>query len=326
MKTTLLLCIGLSIVNAAEKRKASVRTLPAAQNSASISAPLVGWIARESTGTLHAITGVAASSEVSAPLPLGMETSRLVVSPNHEWVLAEAADNGGISAISFEDLTLASATRLSPAMRKIDQVAFSSSGAFALLRYQGRLGIAAPSGMVREWDGTQPTLASLALDDQATLAVGATETGEVVNLESGTLVYRGDVRAMTFVRGTSILLVADRASGAINAVDCTQLTPSYALLAEAIPAGTLRLASARQGGKVYGVLQELSKAFRVSLRDGSIEWIDLPCQPTTLARLRNGDSFLLSAEEGQPAWWLQDSGGVMQAVFAGNAMVEKWEE
>jgi len=73
------------------------------------------------------------------------------------------------------------------------------------------------------------------------------------------------------------------------------------------------------GASAFVVETGGTSARRVDLTTGSMQSATLPAVATRLDRLRDGESFVFSAEPGRSAWFLTGRDSGLQAVFAAAA-------
>jgi hypothetical protein len=307
---------------AADSRKpsAAITRKNSAANEAmgGISAPVLGYVTNAARTEMRAILGVPSSSEISGPIEVPAALQRVFPAPGNERALAETAE--GLVAVSMSGEVV----RVSPISR-IQRLAFSPSGRFAMVQSEASYFVVSLDGRAQQRELLSPgmSLTELAVDDSGTVAIGSGEDGSIhllPALEGGQatrVISRAQsVSAMAFVPGASTLLVADSERGAVFAIGDPAGSPSVRMIAEGLPQEPMFLAaSMRKDGGAVGVLPKSSMAFRLNLADGRIEWLRMPIRPTMLQRVRNGDSFLVSAEDGEPAWLLSLE-SPMQVTFS----------
>jgi hypothetical protein len=126
---------------------------------------------------------------------------------------------------------------------------------------------------------------------------------------------------VAFLPGQSSALIADAAKGTLSLASIVGGSPAVRTVAEGMsPSGGETLVEASlDGASAFVVETGGTSARRVDLTTGSMQSATLPAVATRLDRLRDGESFVFSAEPGRSAWFLTGRDSGLQAVFAAAA-------
>ena len=126
---------------------------------------------------------------------------------------------------------------------------------------------------------------------------------------------------MAFLPNRAALVVADSGNGTVNLVRVIGGAPAVQSVTASlsVASGATLVAASSDGASAYVVTSGGMSAFRVELATGAMQAISLPTAATRLERLRDGESFVFSAQPGHAAWFLTVRDSSPQAVFAANA-------
>jgi DNA-binding beta-propeller fold protein YncE len=210
------------------------------------------------------------------------------------------------------------------ALQVADLVAFSPSGRSAVLlsaaaaRLQVIAGLPRTPRIVQDID-----LASLpGLPDRVAISDDA---GSIL-LESSHTVYLlspdGSARvaaavpegaALAFLPNSGDVAIGDRKAGSVYVMQ-----PLTGRIVGVLSSGLNEIgeiATSSDGAVVY--VTDLSEQHirAVSVATGEVRTFELPVSPVRIDRLKGTDTFLISAEAGQPAWIFLGSGNDARAVF-----------
>lgn len=296
---------------------------------AQMSAPMVGWIAGQGTdrNQILPIVGVLGSATVRGPLQMPNDVLHVHLAPAGSWALIE--QRGHAPALMPISGTAAGALQpIAGVLTNPTQVSFSPTGTTAVMRFR--------TGAIQVVTGldSSPTLAfqsefsdpsgiyGLAVSDDGSAALAATGSGAVYLLAKAAapvLAYNGS-RSMgiAFVPNQSTAVFADGASGSVSLCRIAG-SPTVQTLANVSLAGSeVLLAASRDGSGAFLTTVGSTTAYRIDLALGTTQSATLPAAATRLDRLRDGQSFVVSAAAGEPVWILTGNSSGMQTIFAAN--------
>jgi hypothetical protein len=293
----------------------------AASQTHAIHGPRLGLVFDEAAGALRPIVGIAGSSTMGDPLPLGVTFRRAVVSPTQDYALALVGNDAEVRLIRAGQ-SMMPLKPLPEAVRAPDRMVISPSGNAAAFYYSnGRTagGIivisgfpAAPriSARMSLSHVFAPTALAVADDGTVVLAgagprvIAITESAEIPVMST-----LGSVSSLAFITGHDAL-IADDAKDEVY------------LVRGAAGAGTVSLL-AGPGQQIAGPVSVAASgdgrtAFVANAKSGAVVILDLAgnapqksiscrCRITGLDRLADGSLFRLNEVSERPIWLLDAS-------------------
>jgi hypothetical protein len=323
---------------------------------AQMSAPLVGLMGSESPspGEIRPVLGVMGASSIQAPIQLPREISRVYLAPTGGWALVQrsrtapgpATFRGSqpavlsrrpdptaaqLGLVTFKGAEPGAVQAIAAAAPNPSLVAFSPLGRSAALlasstaiqvltgldstpRVAFEVGFHDPSGVKR-----------MAVSDDGQLLAVLTAAGQVFMLSNSiapVLAYvASPTSGIAFLPNQSTAVIADAGNGTMNLASVVNGAPAVRTVAAGVSSsgGETVVEASRDGASAFVVETGGTSARRVDLTTGSLQTITLPAVATRLDRLRDGESFVFSAEPGRSAWFLTGRDSGLQAVFAAAA-------
>jgi hypothetical protein len=305
-------------------------TLAGLNATAQMSASLVGLIAGESLGRgeVRPVFGVLGASSIQAPVNLPREISLVWLAPTGSWTLVQ--QRGAMGLITFAGSAPGAVQSIAGPLPTPDLVSFSPMGGYAGL-------YSASSGFIQILNGLGPSphavsqvnfydpsgVKKIAVSDDGRLLMILTAAGQVYIVSSSMtpmLAYAGSpTLGIVFLPNQSTAVIADGANGTLSLVVTADGVPQVQTVANSLSlnsAGEMLVAASRDGTAAFVVAAGSASASRVDLTAGSTQTATLPAVATRLDRLRDGESFVFSAEPGHPAWILAGRDSGLQTVFA----------
>jgi hypothetical protein len=297
---------------------------------AQISAPLVGLIAGESPSEIRPVLGVLGASSIQASIHLPRGVLHVHLAPMGGWALVQQRGKPS-GLVTFNGSMPGAVQTIADAAPNPDLVSFSPLGRSAALLVSGDV-VQVLTGL----DST-PRMAysanfydsagvkKIAVSDDGQLLTILTAAGQVYLLSSSIapmLAYAGSPSlGVAFLPNQSTAVIADPANGAMNLASIVKGAPVLQPVTGSLSVGggeTL-LEASRDGASAFVVASGGTSACRVELSTGGMQSMTLPAVATRLDRLRDGESFVFSAEPGHSAWFLTGRDSGLQAVFAAAA-------
>lgn len=294
----------------------------AASQTHSIQGPRLGLVFDDAAGALRPIVGIAGSSTMGDPLPLGVALKRAVISPNQDYALALVGNNARVHLVLPRQNKIALIRALPDATRAPDRMVISPNGSAAAFYYYNGRG----AGRIVVMNGfpEEPRISAQMslLRVPAPTALAVADDGAVVLAGAGHLVIAvteaaeipvtsalGKVASLAFSTGHDAL-IADGAKDEIY------------LLRGAAGAGVVHLL-AGPGQEIASPVSVAASrdgrtAFVANAKTGAVVTLDLAgnsprksincrCQLTGLDRLSGGSLFRLNAVSERPLWLLDAS-------------------
>jgi hypothetical protein len=294
---------------------------------AQMSAPLVGLIAGESHGEIRPVLGVLGASSIQAPMHLPRGVSRVHLAPTGGWALVQQRGKAP-GLVTFQGSVASAVQTIADAAPSPDLVSFSPLGRSA--------GLLASSSVIQVLTGLDSTprvafevnffdtsgVKKIAVSDDGQLLAVLTAAGQVYMLSNSIaplFAYAGSPSlGMAFLPNQATVVMADAANGAINLARIVNGVPVLQPVTGSLNAasGETLVEASRDGASAFVVASGGTSACRIDLATGGMQSMTLPAVATRLDRLRDGESFVFSAEPGHSAWFLTGRDSGMQAVFA----------
>jgi DNA-binding beta-propeller fold protein YncE len=340
-----IVCIGLAL--------AAVAGFEA---RAQMSAPLVGLMGSESPspGGIRPVLGVMGASSIQAPTAMPREISRVYLAPTGGWALVQQSRNAPGRAVLRGARPAGHSMRPGPAAAQLGLVTFDGAAPGAvrviadaasnprLVSFSplGRsAALLAASTVIQVLTGldSNPRVAfeaafhdpsgvkKIAVSDDGQLLAVLTAAGQVFMLSNSIapvlVCAASPTSGIAFLPNQSTAVIADAGSGTINLASLPSGAPAVRAVAEGMSSsgGEMLVEASRDGASAFVVEAGSASARRVDLTTGSTQSAALPAVATRLERLRDGESFVFSAEPGRSAWFLIGRDFGLQAVFAAAA-------
>jgi hypothetical protein len=324
---------------------------------AQMSAPLVGLIAGESPSMaeIRPVLGVMGASSIQAPIQLPRELSRVYLAPTGGWALLApgnpgarglvrsrggepaalagrpAAMAGRLGLVAFQGSQPGAVQAIADAASNPSLVSFSPLG-----RSAGLLASSTAIQVLTGLDSTprvafeagfhdQSGVKKMAVSDDGQLLTVLTEAGQVYMLSNSIAPVLACAASPTsgiaFLPNQSTAIIADAANGTLSLASIVSGVPAVRAVAAGMSSsgGETLVAASRDGTAAFVVETGGTSARRVDLTTGSMQSMTLPAAATRLDRLRDGESFVFSAQPGLSAWFLTGRDSGLQAVFAAAA-------
>jgi hypothetical protein len=212
-----------------------------------------------------------------------------------------------------------------------EMVSFSPLGRSAALLVSSRViqvltGLDSTPRMAFEVNFSDPSaVKKIAVSDDGQLLAVLTAAGQVHLLSNSTaqlFVYAGSPSlGLTWLPNQATIVIADGANGAMSLASIVNGGPVVRPVTGSLSVGSgeTLVEASRDGASAFVVASGGTSACRVELSTGGMQSMTLPAVATRLDRLRDGESFVFSAEPGHPAWFLTGRASGLQAVFAAAA-------
>ena len=295
-----------------------------------MSAPLVGMIAGQgqTRNQIQPVVGVLGASTVRAPISLGTNLLRVNLAPSGGWALIERRGQAP-GLMTFTGITPGEVQAIAGVSPNPVRVSFSPTGKSAALSFsngaiQVLTGLNGTPKMDYQTEFSDPAgMSALAVSDDGTVVAAVTGAGMVYvlgNSASQSLAYSGSRSlGIAFLPNQSTAVFADGGSGTVSLCRMAGGSPSVQTVSSVSFSGSEVLVEASlDGGAAFLVTPGNTAAYRIDLSSGATQSTTLPVAATRLDRLRDGNSFVVSAEAGKPAWFLTGNGSSLQAIFAAN--------
>jgi hypothetical protein len=326
---------------------------------AQMSAPLVGLIGGESPslGEIRPVLGVMGASSIQAPIRMSREISGIYLAPTGGWALVQQSRRAP-DLIAFKAAEPAAlAGRSDTIAGQLGLVAFKGSRPGAVQAIAGAApnpslvsfsplgksaGLLASSTAIQVLTGLDSTprvafevgfydpsgVKKMAVSDDGQLLTVLTAAGQVYMLSNSiapVLAYAASpTSGIAFLPNQSTAVIADAGNGTMNLASVVNGAPVVRTAAAGVnsPGGEMLVEASLDGASAFVVAAGSASAWRVDLTAGSTQPANLPAVATRLDRLRDGESFVFSAEPGRSAWFLTGRDSGLQAVFAAASTTE----
>jgi len=318
---------------------------------AQMSAPLVGLVASEHRSEVRPVLGVLGASSIQAPITLPPGVSRVYLAPTGGWALVQQRGRAArlvgsrgseppgksdsitdqLGLVTFRGSVPSAIQAIADAAAIPDLVSFSPLGGSAglltsLSVIQVLTGLDSTPRVTFEVDFFDPSgLKKIAVSDDGQLLAALTAAGQVYLLSGSTaplLACAASPSAgIAFLPNRSTVVIADAGNGTMTLANMVNGVPVVQTVTGSLSSsgGETLVEASRDGASVFVVVSGGTSAVRVELLTGSMQTMTLPALATRLDRLRDGESFVFSAEPGHAAWFLTGRGAGLQAVFAAAA-------
>jgi hypothetical protein len=303
---------------------------------AQMSAPLVGLIAGESPGSneIRPVLGVLGASSVRAPFSLPVEHSRVYLAPTGSWALVQQR-GAAPGLVTFQGIAPSAVQAIAGVAPNPDLVSFSPLGRSA--------GLYSADGVIQVLTGLDATpkvgfqmgfhdpsgVKKMTVNDEGQLLAVLTAAGQVYLLSSSMaplLAYAGSPSlGIAFLPNQSTAVIADGGNGTMNLARIVNGMAVVQTVSGSLGSsgGDTLVEASLDGASAFVVATGSASACRVDLTAGSMQSIILPVVATRLDRLRDGASFVFSAQPGSSAWFLTGRDNGLQAVFAAAASTKE---
>jgi hypothetical protein len=329
----------------------ALAAIPGFEARAQMSAPLVGLIGAEtpSLKEIRPVLGVLGASSIRPPIQLSREISGIYLAPTGGWALvvqrgpgvpgvadfsgrrpgAPAGDQLGL--VTFKGSEPGAVQAIGGAVSNPSLVRFSPLGRSA--------GLLASSTVIQVLTGLDSTpqvafevnfgdpsgLKKMAVSDDGQLLAVLTGAGQVYLLSKSIAPVLGYVGSpasgIAFLPNQSTAVIADAGNGTMSLASVVNGAPAVRAVAAGVNSsgGETLVEASLDGASAFVVAAGGAAAWRVDLATGSTQSMTLPAVATRLDRLRDGESFVFSAEPGRSAWFLAGRDSGLQTVFAAAA-------
>jgi len=325
----ILVCLGLGPPATPAQRQGEIldrqgsspKAADAGNTSQGMQTPVLGFV---STGAqLRPLLGIPGASAVGEPFALPAGVMGVHFEPHQNYALLSPTTGGGfIGLMTFQEEGEGAVISICGAISQPDIVAFSPSGAVAVLysnkeeRLQVISGLPNSPELARTIPANdlpdEPRFLAIA-DDGVTLLEGTVQNAVYLLPQVGSPRFihsLGDLQGMAFVPRTSDVAVFDREAGAAFLLQDVTGASSYVPLAEGLTGlgGTVFLETSSASTVIASTAS--SSLWQINLQSLNLENIHLPGMPQMLEPLRTSGDYLLFYRSGLPAWILDSNGGV----------------
>jgi len=318
-----------------------------------MSPPLVGLIGGEipSLNQIRPVLGVLGASSIQAPIEMSREISGVYLAPTGGWALVERGGRApGVGALSAGRPS-APAGRNGSLADQLGLVAFKGSQPGAIQAIAGAVpnpglisfsplgrsaALLASSAVIQVLTGLDSTpqvafevnfqdpsgVHKMAVSDDGQLLTVLSAAGEVYLLPNSIAPVLACAASpssgIAFLPNQSTAVIADAGSGTMNLASLVKGAPMVRTFAAGVSSsgGETLVETSLDGASAFVVVTGSASAWRVEVANGSLQSVALPAPVTRLDRLRDGESFVFSAQPGRSAWFLTGRGSGLQAVFA----------
>jgi hypothetical protein len=290
--------------------------------------PLLGFVARSSPGGLRAILGVPGAAVFADALLTPSDATTVRIAPGRPNTSPYAWMERGGDAPAVLPLSGTRAGNASPlpgALPAADLVAFSPTGRSAVLfsaasrRVQVIGGLPDAPSITQDLDAALlPGLPdALAVSDDATAVLLA--SGRSVHLLSPSgqtrlILNLSGSAALTFFPNSAAAAIADRGAGSVYLVHNSTGDISSGSLAAGLD-GLQDIGVTIDGLSLVLTNPSANRIWTVNAQIAEVRAFDSRVSATTLNRIGDGDTFLISSEAGQPAWIFVPEGADGRTVF-----------
>lgn len=296
-----------------------------------VSAPVVGLLSNPDRTEVRALLGVPGAATLSDPIPLPLSVANVYLAPGQRWAIVKNTLGEALGVMSFTGAKAGSVSPIAGAMAAPDSVSFSPTGTAAALMSAttGTLQILTGLGSTPQLGMTfqvsdlmRAGLPAAAVSDDGSLAVALTGDGSVYLL-SGTnprqLIFRaGSAAGMAFFPNRASVAIVDGSGGGASVIDNLTISPGAKRVASglSIPPGQVLVQPSLDGQSIFTAATGGRTGIRIDISSGQVQTVQLAVNSDSLERLRNGDTFLLSALPGASAWLLVGDAQGLRATFA----------
>jgi DNA-binding beta-propeller fold protein YncE len=297
-----------------------------------VSAPVIGLLANSEGTQISPVQGVLGASSVGAPIAL-LGGGRGYLAPGGGWALVRQGD-GAVGLLTFSGLTPGNVQTVAGALTSPDLVSFSPTGKSAAL-FSRNAGVVqvltaldttpqvayqfSTSGMLN------PQL--FGISDNSAMALVLEENGRVDLVSSGgnvQTVYTGNLNTgIAFLPNQGTAALVDGGAGTLSLLTGLNAVPQVQQIGEHLPSsgGPVLVQTSQDGRYAFAVFESSSSAYRIDLTSGQTSSVAINGVANRLDRLGTGDSFLVSAEPANSAWFLIGAAANLEVVFASVAPV-----
>jgi hypothetical protein len=285
-----------------------------------LSGPVAGYLAGPDGTELRAILGVPGALRYSDRLPLPQGTTRVRMASGKDYALIERK-SGGPAVVVLSGGAIDHVTPVPGAISAADWASFSVNGTAVVLysaaagRLQVLSGLPDSPQLALDLDAAslpeQPAIAAIS-DDAKLLVCASRQTVYGITAQGAQLLLSGSaIQALAVLPNGKDAVVADAGAGSVYRLP--QGSGPRAI-ASGI-GGITGMWPTSDGATLYLTRQGAQSVSAVDLSSGAVQEFPAAIAPTGLAPLRIRDSFLISAESGQPGWIFYRDGGDGRTVF-----------
>lgn len=301
---------------------------------AQLSAPVAGLLANAEGTEIRAIVGSAGASSVELPMTLPRTVRHVYLAPAQTWALVEQA-KGPLGMMLFQDAHPAVdqgvntnvVHAIGGTFAAPDAVAFSPNGSSAALLSGAAIQIVRMNGTAQlAWQAEVsglPSVSSLSVSDDGALVLVLTREGALYSLSGNgvpqIVAQTSGFAAVTFLPNQMTAVIYD--AGKLTLLE--NLTAQFAsrvvvagLENQGLYRGRALLQISRDGRFAFSATYGGHAVNGTELATGETANVESPVNTVMLDRLRDGETFLLSAEPGSSAWLLVAQGADLGVVFA----------
>ena len=291
--------------------------------TAAIAQPVIGYVARRLPVELLPIVGVPGSATFGRPLGLPRQTTLVVPAPHQAFALLTLR-NADPAVLPLEGGTAGTPLPIRGALRTFDRAVFSPLGRSVVLYAAAAQRLQVIGGLpdsaqiklditTRDFPGP---LVSVAVSDDGVSVLFSASGAVYQLLSSGSatrIVNVEGAAALAFLPDSNDAAVGDSGSGAVFSVRSGAVASAY-VLATGL-AGLNSLNATEDGRSLWVACPGQRVIWSVDIVTGQKHRADLTIAASGLDRLHNGNTFLIAAEPGQPAWIAFLEGETVRTVF-----------
>jgi hypothetical protein len=286
----------------------------------------MGYVFYESSRELRAILGVPGAAVFSEPMAIPRDVTQVHLAPGQPFALVERRESE-LALVPFAGTSLRDFVTVQGALRQPDLVEFSPTGVSLVLysstanRLQVISGLPAQPSVTRDVD-----LSNLA---QTIRAVGISDDGGTVLVTSDSAVYdlvspgvpqqllsTSAAAVLAFFPNSRRAAIADSDAGLIYVWSGADSDAPVLLSSQMIGLG--RMQASPDGSNLWITNPSAQSVLRLDSRSSDMETFPLETNPVLMLPMSYRETYLVSAQAGQPAWVLvkQEAGVVTVLVPA----------
>ncbi len=299
--------------------------------TALVTAPILGFAPGAHARELQTLSGIPGASTFGPALMLPEAVKQVYTAPGQRSALIMQEGSPGLSVFRLDSQ---SAVPIVGSLESCDAAWFSPTGAAVAVRSGARVQIirglpaAAAAGAQIAVNGSW-----IAPSDDGRLLLSASPDGVVHLAHDGSppvpLLFETDAAAATFLPLSHDAVIADRRNGSLILMSDLDRNGTTLVVASGleIGAGEVFLRPSADGRSVFLTWAGSQRLLWIAIDpEVAPRAIDLPVAASRLDAMRSLDTFLFSAEPGQPAWLLVRAADGVRSVFVGAGSVGHQEE